>query len=105
MIVTEFGTLLTDLTGQVRSFQKSIENEDVQVLVKDADTCETALKQLYGYAERQNIDINQYYPQLLRISDGLQSTKVQIQRKIDNGDVSDYPLLMQSLGSVNTALS
>ncbi len=62
------------------------------------------LQQLYTYAEKQKIDVNQYYPQIANIEESLQGARAQIQQKIDLAEPGKLPLWMQSLGSVNIAL-
>ncbi len=103
-MIDPFSRSVIRLTGQARSFQANIADESVEDLVKYADTCETALQQLYTYAEKQKVDINQYYPQIASIEGSLQRAKKQIQQKVDNAEPSQRPLWMQSLGSVNVAL-
>ena len=103
-MIDPFSRSMIRLTGQARSFQTNIDEESVEDLVKYANTCETALQQLYTYAEKQKIDINQYYPQIASIESSLLRARKQIQQKIDAAEPSKLPLWMQSLGSVNIAL-
>ncbi len=103
-MIDPFSRSVIRLTGQARSFQANIADDSVEDLVKYADTCETALQQLYTYAEKQKIDINQYYPQIASIEGSLLRARKQIQQRIDDAEPSKRPLWMQSLGSVNIAL-
>ncbi len=103
-MIDPFSRSVIRLTGQARSFQANIADESVEDLVKYANTCETALQQLYTHAEKQKIDINQYYPQISSIEGSLLRARKQIQQKIDDAEPSKLPLWMQSLGSVNIAL-
>jgi hypothetical protein len=103
-MIDSFSRSVIRLTGQARSFQANIAAESVENLVKDANGCETTLQQLYTYAEKQKIDVNQYYPQIASIEESLQGARTQIQQKIDLAEPGKLPLWMQSLGSVNIAL-
>src|SRR5450432_3700417 len=103
-MIDSFSRSVIRLTGQARSFQTNIAAESVENLVKDANGCEASLQQLYTYAEKQKIDVNQYYPQIANIEESLQGARTQIQQKIDLAEPGKLPLWMQSLGSVNIAL-
>jgi len=103
-MIDPFSRSVIRLTGQARSFQTNIADESVEDLAKSADACETTLQQLYTYAEKQKIDVNQYYPQIASIEESLQGARTQIQNKIDLAEPGKRPLWMQSLGSVNVAL-
>lgn len=103
-MIDPFSRSVIRLTGQARSFQTNIADESVEDLAKSADACETTLQRLYTYAEKQKIDINQYYPQIASIEESLQGARTQIQEKIDLAEPGKRPLWMQSLGSVNVAL-
>lgn len=103
-MIDPFSRSVIRLTGQARSFQTNIAEEPVEDLVKSADACETTLQQLYTYAEKQKIDVNQFYPQIASIEESLQGARKEIQKKIDVAEPTKLPLWMQSLGSVNIAL-
>jgi hypothetical protein len=106
-VADQFARYVTNLNGQVKSFQMSLAGEDAEELVRDADICVAALDKLYSYAkdaERQKINLNQYYPHLVSIEGNLLSAKNQIQQKMDRAEVSKRSLWKQSLGSVNVAL-
>jgi hypothetical protein len=103
-MIDPFARSVTNLTGQVRSFQANLEREDAATLARDAGTCETVLKQLCTRVEQQRVDLNDHYTQLVTITGSLQHAKSDIRQKIEKASWDERPIWMGSLSSVNAAL-